>query len=318
MKNAADQVKNKEPPGSLTSWLQLLRISALPTAVSNILVGYLISNGSWQPFQQLILLVLSSGSLYMSGMVLNDWFDAEQDGHLRSSRPIPSGRISVRTAFGCYLVLTLAGMIMASLVSTSSLICAVGLVIAIVLYDCVLKRTSLAPVVMGLCRGLNILLGASYGVVAETDPIPGFPWSTIWIAVSLGIFIAGLTWFARKEATGSNRRDLLAATAVMLVGIAWYVLAPIIFEIAASDGALKRYIAIIVLISLPVLIRNFAAINEASPTRVGIAISTALCSLILYDAALGYLFSQCQVIYPLVILLLLVPSLFLSRWISPT
>ena len=29
------------------AWLKLLRIANLPTAISNVLVGYLLANGSW-------------------------------------------------------------------------------------------------------------------------------------------------------------------------------------------------------------------------------------------------------------------------------
>ena len=260
----------------------------------------------------------ASGCLYMSGMVLNDWFDIKQDSQQRPERPIPSSQISLNSAFSCYVVLTVVGILLSGLVSTSSLICAVVLVIAIVAYNGLLKRTLLAPVAMGLCRTLNILLGASFGRELNPQIFAGFEMPTLWVAISLGVFITGLTWFARDEATGTNRLGLVGGTVVMFAGIVGYVLAPLIFEIAASEGALTRYIAIVALISLPILLRSISALLDASPQKIGFAISTSLRSLILFDAAIAYLFSQCQVIYPLAILLLLIPSLFLARWISPT
>ena len=61
------------------------------------------------------------------------------------------------------------------------------------LYDRRLKGTLIAPLGMGACRFLNVLLGMS--AAAE-------PWYEVhWlIAAAVGIYIAGVTWFARTEA----------------------------------------------------------------------------------------------------------------------
>ena len=104
----------------------------------------------------------------------------------------------------------------------------------------------------------------------------------------------------------------------MLISIVAFILVSICFDIAASPSAQMRYMAIVALIAVPIFLRAFNAIRNPEPKQIGIAIGTALRSLILFDAAFAYLFSQCQVIYPLVILLLLIPSMVLSRWISPT
>ena len=82
----------------------------------------------------------------------------------------------------------------------------------IVLYNAGLKRTPLGPVAMGGCRMLNVLLGMS--VLRE-------PWRIEhWaVAAGIGIYIAGVTWFARNDARRSDRRQLVAATLVMLAGV---------------------------------------------------------------------------------------------------
>ena len=302
----------------LLSWLQLLRVSALPTAISNILAGFLVASGDWLPVTNLLLLIASSCCLYMSGMVLNDWWDRDVDQLNRSNRPIPSGRVSSKAAFTGYLMLTLTGILLAAAVSMPSLGCAISLVVAIALYDCVLKRTAIAPMIMGLCRGLNILLGASAAPALQSNLLPGFTGSTIWIAVCLGIFITGVTWFARKESEGDNRRLLVSGSVIMVFGVAGFILTPLVFDVAASQSALLRYIAIVSLVALPIAVRAFAAIKSPMPANIGVTVGTALRSLILFDAAIAYLFSQCQVAYPIAILLLLIPALLMSRWISPT
>jgi len=300
-------------------WLRLVRISALPTAISNILVGFLISNESWQPIGELVLLIIAGCCFYMSGMILNDWFDVERDAQQRPGRPLPAGRISRPAALFAALFLIGTGLLLAGMNSFVSLFWSIALVVAIVAYDGVLKQTYIAPIAMGACRTFNILLGASSGLAAaESHKIVGFDMPTLWIALSLGLFITGLTWFARHEATGARRGVLIGGTLVMLGGMVGYILAPIQFEIAASDGALKRYMVIVALIFLPIFWRCYLAIKQAVPGEIGAAVATALRSLILLDAAVAYLFSQCQVFYPLAILSLLIPALLLARWISPT
>ena len=293
----------------------------MPTAISNILAAFLIANQTWQPLSCLLFLIVSSSCLYLSGMVLNDFFDVEVDRQLRPDRPIPSGRISKRKAFSAYLVLTLAGMLSANFASTRSLLVAAILVAAIYLYNGLIKTTIFAPAIMGLCRSLNVLLGASCtSSVSESElsNMFGFEPAVWWIALSLGIFISGLTWFARREAQGGNRISLSSATALMLVGIIGFIAVTVAIDIVATQAAKYRYSAMVLLVAFPIMLRTVQAIIHPMAPNIGVAISTTLRSLILFDAAFAYLFSQCQVMYPIIILLLLIPSLVLSRWFSPT
>ena len=113
-----------KPGFDLEAWLQLLRVPAVPSAITNILAGYLIVNRSWQPTFEFASLVVCSCLLYMSGMVLNDWCDAEKDKTSRSNRPIPSGRISRFDALKCYIGLTTTGLLLSAFAGTKSLLVA--------------------------------------------------------------------------------------------------------------------------------------------------------------------------------------------------
>ena len=84
---------------------------------------------------------------------------------------------------------------------------------AILLYDAWLKRTPLGPLAMGACRMLNVLLGMS----AIDAPFHAEHWL---VAGAIGVYVAGITLFARNETERSSRLQLAAATAVMLLGIA--------------------------------------------------------------------------------------------------
>src|SRR5205807_10342512 len=143
--------------------------------------------------------------LYCGGMVWNDYFDVEQDRKERPYRPLPSGRVQAATALWIGSVLLGAGLLFGLLADSNregfrwlSSGLAAALVVTILLYDGWLKRTWAGPVVMGLCRTLNVLLGLSVA--------PG--WVGAWglyLALVVGVYIAGVTWFARTEARTSNR-----------------------------------------------------------------------------------------------------------------
>jgi hypothetical protein len=78
---------------TLVTWLQLMRLPTVFTALSNILCGYLITHsmtvaelpGRWD----LWLLLCSTFGRSMGGLVLNDVFVAALDAIERPERPIP-------------------------------------------------------------------------------------------------------------------------------------------------------------------------------------------------------------------------------------
>ena len=115
------------------TWLQLMRIPTVFTALSNILCGYLITHKlttAELPQQtDLWLLLISSTGLYLGGMVLNDVFDAALDAIERPERPIPSGRISRRAAAIFGSLLMIIGVGCAAAVGIGSLLIA-GLIVA--------------------------------------------------------------------------------------------------------------------------------------------------------------------------------------------
>src|SRR5215213_6350312 len=101
------------------------------------------------------LLVLASGLLYMAGMVWNDYFDFAEDKRDRPFRPLPSGRVSVRTAVIIGLVLLAGGWACAAVTGRAGAWIALGLAAAILAYDARIKRTAFGPLGMALCRLLN-------------------------------------------------------------------------------------------------------------------------------------------------------------------
>ena len=87
----------------MRAYLQLLRLPNVFTAMADMLLGFLFTHQTLEPWPQFVLLLGSSSLLYLAGMVLNDYFDRDQDARERPLRPIPSGRVSAANArkLGC-------------------------------------------------------------------------------------------------------------------------------------------------------------------------------------------------------------------------
>ncbi|HWB13279.1 MAG TPA: UbiA family prenyltransferase [Pirellulales bacterium] len=309
-------------PSPVRALLELLRLPNVFTALADVAMGFLFTHPTAQPAAQLALLAVASGSLYLAGMVLNDYFDREIDLAERPERPIPSGRISARFAQNLGWALLGIGVLAgwsAGLATGSARTGAVAtlLALAVFAYDFKLKHTPLGPLAMGSCRTLNVLLGMSAG--AE-------PFQAVHAVVALGIgaYIAGVTWFARTEATESRRGQLAFALLVMLSGIGllasypqWATdrLAPFSRPVYAANAG-DRWYWFWGLMAVMIGWRALRAIIDPMPVYVQSAVKQCLISLIVLDAAV------CMGVrgpfYAMAVVALVLPTMFLGRWIYST
>ncbi|MCP4836250.1 MAG: UbiA family prenyltransferase [Phycisphaera sp.] len=150
-------------------WLELLRISNLPTVWTNVIAGGIVAASFSGKFDVgWMLLVLVSGTcLYLAGMVLNDVFDVRIDQEERPSRPIPSGRISRRSAAMLGAVLLAVGASLPWVISIETGTTALVLAGLVVLYERIHAATAWSVLVMAACRaGLYVM--AAFAVMAST------------------------------------------------------------------------------------------------------------------------------------------------------
>ena len=180
-------------PHQLRTLLILGRVSNLPTVWSNCLAAWLLNGGVLS--SKLFLLCTGATLLYTGGMFLNDAFDVEFDLRHRSERPIPAGQISARSVWLMGSVLLLAGWLCLLPLGIPTMLVALLLVTAILLYDALHKRTPLAPLIMAACRFLLYLVAA----VGTGNP-PGA--LGVWHGLALAAYIVGLSFLARSESTG--------------------------------------------------------------------------------------------------------------------
>ena len=293
------------------TWLRLMRIPTVFTALSNILCGYLITHKltTAELTQQtdLMLLLFSSAGLYLGGMVLNDVFDAALDAVERPERPIPSGRIS-RTAAAIFgALLLMVGVGCAAAVGTGSLLTAGLIVAAVLLYDGYLKSTVVAPLGMGTCRFLNLMLGAS----AATTMTSVWQTTPMTVAAALGIYIIGVTVFARNEAGKSSSRGLLTGIGIMLCGIgldAWLVTGSGVEKaIAGSQMAL-------LILGLNILMRAAIVVGNPQPVRIQRTVGLMLLCIIFLDALMVFSLTG-EVKHAVLVIMLIAPASLVRRFI---
>ncbi len=292
----------------MRAYLQLMRLPAVFTALADIVLGFLL-NHTVDSLQTrtgtLALLLGASGGLYLAGMVFNDLFDRRLDAGERPERPIPSGRVSAGAALAIGVLLMAGGVSAAALVGRKSLMVAGALVVAILAYDGFLKRTPLGPVGMGACRFLNVMLGASAG---GWDPRH---WA---LAGALGVYIAGVTWFARNEAGKSGRASLAGAVGIIDLGLAG-VAAHILHFRTGDDtwGTLTALAIIALVINRRLLLTLF----NPEPAHVQAAVRMLLLSYVVIEATFIF-YKTGDAIVATATLALLIPAMFLGRWIAMT
>ena len=174
-------------------WPRLLRLPNLLTLPGDVLAGALLAGAPLTP--RLLPAIAASACLYSSGLLYNDLADAAIDAKERPDRPLPSGAVSpaaVRTVATALLLLGLLLAIPARALPTAAL-----LALSILLYDFAAKKSPLlGPLVMGLCRSLDLLLGSGH---ASLSPAP------LAAAALLGLYIAVVTALARREADPASR-----------------------------------------------------------------------------------------------------------------
>lgn len=304
----------------ILAFAQLLRIPNVFTAFADIALGACVGAAVlpatpvafWAAY---LVLALASGCLYLAGMVWNDVFDFAEDKAVRAFRPLPSGRVGKGTAVALGAALFGAGVGLAGAAGAVAqpgwnhepLVFALGLVAAVLIYDGGAKRTPFGPVAMAACRFLNVLFALSLVPEAALDTE-----KRVHLAGVVGVYIVGVTWFARTEEGKSRSRDLALAAGVMVLALALALV--LRAELPGGTGT----------VAFPYLLVGFGflvgrpvarAIGEPGPRTVQAAVKRCVLGLVALDAVLATMFVG---VPGLLILLLLPPGLWLGKWVYST
>lgn len=234
---------------------------------------------------------------------MNDVFDAELDAVERPERPIPSGLITRTEASILGVSLLVAGVFFASLASVYSGLLAAAIAIAAVVYDKWGKHHSfLGPFNMGVCRGLNLMLGLSI--------IPAQVGEFWFLGIVPVVYIAAITMISRDEVYGGKKSTLYGAAILYALAMGG------IFYISISQDQQMATIFFIALWAFMVFLPLQKAIQKPEGRLIGRAVKAGVLALILMNAAWASAFGF---IYLALIIILLLPlSILLAKVFAVT
>ena len=208
--------------------LATARVANVPSVMSNVWLGVLIGESIVMrgetaeitaPYAGLWLLVLAGVCLYVAGNFLNDWFDREWDAKHRPERGLPSGLFFPQTYLMVGVGLFVVAVVCAWLVNDVALRVSGAILVFVVAYTVLHKRTGWGVLWVGLCRSLLVVLGATGMVWREAEA----DWDAMpvmiagMLSIPLFFYIIGLSISARFEAKGQAPKCATAWSLSMLI-----------------------------------------------------------------------------------------------------
>jgi len=149
----------------LTAIIKIIRpLNFLITFVSVIVAAVICLPGHSIEIN-VILAALSASLVMASGNIINDIYDIAIDKINKSLRPLPSGKIQIKSAYSLYFLLILVSIVLSFLVGEMALIIVLFSILLLFLYSKYLKRIPLlGNLTVAFLTGLVFIFG---GVVVE-------------------------------------------------------------------------------------------------------------------------------------------------------
>ena len=286
----------------LIAYLRLLRITAVFTAMSNILAAHFIATQGQFAWGLLFQLLAISSLLYSAGMVLNDCFDLELDRRERPARPLPSGAIPIHHAWWLGWLLLGLALLIAIWSGTTVFALTSLLAVLIIAYNAYFKNTLFASLNMAACRYFNWILGLSVSelsINAYLLPLPVL------------IYIYALTRVSQIETRADSKRPLI----ICMVGMGLVVGLTVAFYFLSVYT--NPWMLVFLLAAFTVVINKILKVyHHLDSPSVQNLVRFLIFGIIPLDALLVYANGPWW--GALLILLLFLPGRFFGRMISVT
>lgn len=291
---------------SIKDYLVLVRLPNLFTLPSNILVGMATVSSlafTLTSFTQFLLLVTISVLLYCVGIVLNDLYDFDIDKKERPNRPLPSGKISRRSAIVLVAIFSTIALILSLQVSFSTLVISSILFSVIFGYDKYLKNTHAGPFTIASARVMNILLGTSVSL-RSVDSYSQIVTLTFVLIITF-VYVSLIGFISRYEVHGfSDNTKLLLPQAI----VATVISSIILFSLM---GFFKLESLIILSLFSFIMIISFSRIYRRDSGRTQQIVRNMILSIIVLDST--FLTGIIGIELGLVVLTLMAPLLVLAN-----
>lgn len=289
-------------------YITLCRPANVITAMADVLAGISIvlfygnnaEAGNFYP--DTALLLVTTAALYAGGIVFNDIFDADTDRIERPERVIPRGLISKKAALIFGAILFTTALICSARVNAMAFVIAGAIALSALLYDYKSKHHPVTgPLNMGICRGLNLLLGMSLA--------PGTLYPNIYLGIVPLIYIFAVTTISRDEVHGGKRKNL--AIAFML-----YLLVLISLCIRGSHTKAGAGLWLLLPFSVSILWPLYKAWRNPHAKNIIKAVKAGVLSIIFLDATWAAIHHQLLICG--LILCLLPLSILLGKYFAVT
>lgn len=291
---------------SIKDYLVLVRLPNLFTLPSNILVGMATVSSlafTLTSFTQFLLLVTISVLLYCVGIVLNDLYDFDIDKKERPNRPLPSGKISRRSAIVLVAIFSTIALILSLQVSFSTLVISSILFSVIFGYDKYLKNTHAGPFTIASARVMNILLGTSVSL-RSVDSYSQIVTLTFVLIITF-VYVSLIGFISRYEVHGfSDNTKLLLPPAIVATVISSIILFTLM-------GFFKLESLIILSLFSFIMIISFSRIYRRDSGRTQQIVRNMILSIIVLDST--FLTGIIGIELGLVVLTLMAPLLVLAN-----
>lgn len=291
---------------SIKDYLALVRLPNLFTLPSNILVGMATVSllaFTLTSFSQFLLLVTISVLLYCVGIVLNDLYDFDIDKKERPNRPLPSGKISRRSAIVLVAIFSTLALILSLQVSFSTLVISSILFSVIFGYDKYLKNTYAGPFTIASARVMNILLGTSVSL-RSVDSYSQIVTLTFILIITF-VYVSLIGFISRYEVHGfSDNTKLLLPPAIVATVISSIILFTLM-------GFFKLESLIILSLFSFIMIISFSRIYRRDSGRTQQIVRNMILSIIVLDST--FLTGIIGIELGLVVLTLMAPLLVLAN-----
>ncbi len=255
--SAVDGSRAEGKGGSrVLAWLRLFRVVNLPTVPGDVFVGAAAVACSVTSlkmgFAPVWWTAVSSVLIYMFGLVQNDILGAKTD----KDRPIPDGLISIRAAkFSCaacwFFAWIIAWIPFRGISGCFWLfVVFIAMTVLVSAYNATKK-----PLLMGLCRALNMVYGGVAVAGACASDISEMPFLLIGALFCIWtLYITLVTWYSKGEENDPEKKRRVGALVGGIIYLQLTVL--LVFALAFPQVAAMRPLLIAGAVML-ILLRLF-------------------------------------------------------------
>lgn len=285
-----------------SAYLRMARPAGMVTSMADVIAGVAIAgrfeSGLVKNFVNILLLCAGTAFLYAGGAIYYTIFNAKQDAIDPPNRDIPSGELSPRLVKPIGFILLLMGIALADMGSNLAGFIAFAIAFFILIYAKLAKSSPIfSPLFLGICRGLNLILGIS---------LVAFEMQSWWfLALVPIIYTYAVALIAYAKNSKHTKQDLQIGAILYAAA-----LGAILYQ-ANANGELETTGIVIVAFALFILVPLSNAIRYPSVGHIEKAAKAGTRYFILMDVAWSITFNSW--LAAAIIVVLLVVSLWLLK-----